>query len=93
MFNTTLYWQAIPEVGIWSRLNFRGATSEYLSRSNMAQGTPSYTLIDAGLRYDINKNLMASAGVYNLLDKSIDYNTYDAVLDGRRYTVGLTYSF
>lgn len=93
MFNTTLYWQAVPDVGIWSRLNFRGATSEYLSRSNMAQGTPSYTLIDVGLRYDINKKLMASAGVYNLLDKRIDYNTYDAVLDGRRYSVGLTYNF
>ena len=93
MFNTTLYWQAVPDVGIWSRLNFRGSTSEYLSRSNMAQGTPSYTLIDVGLRYDINKSLMASAGVYNLLDKRIDYSTYDAVLDGRRYTVGLTYNF
>jgi len=28
-----------------------------------------------------------------VLDKQIDYETYDTVLDGRRYTVGMTYSF
>ncbi|WP_300000926.1 ligand-gated channel protein [uncultured Cedecea sp.] len=93
MLNTTLYWQAVQNLGFWGRLNFRGASSDYLNRSSMAQGTPSYTLLDIGLRYDINKNLMASAGVYNLLDKRIDYRTYDAVLDGRRYTLGLSYSF
>lgn len=93
MFNTTLDWQVNPEVGFWSRLNFRGKTSEYLSRTSMSQGTPSYTQVDLGLRYNANKNLLVSAGIYNVLDKQIDYNTYDTVLDGRRYTVGLTYSF
>ncbi|PWW10638.1 ligand-gated channel protein [Mangrovibacter plantisponsor] len=93
MFNTTLDWQATPEVGLWSRLNFRGKTSEYLSRTSMSQGTPSYTQVDLGLRYNANKNLQVSAGVYNVLDKQIDYDTYDTVLDGRRYTVGLTYNF
>ena len=93
MFNTTLDWQATPDVGFWSRLNFRGKTSEYLSRTSMSQGTPSYTQVDLGLRYNANKNLLVSAGVYNVLDKQIAYDTYDTVLDGRRYTVGLTYSF
>lgn len=93
MFNTTLDWQATQDVGFWSRLNFRGKTSEYLSRSSMAQGTPSYTQIDVGLRYNANKNLLVTAGVYNVLDKQINYDTYDTILDGRRYTVGLTYSY
>ena len=93
MFNTTLDWQATQDVGLWSRLNFRGKTSEYLSRTSMSQGTPSYTQVDVGLRYNANKNLLVSAGVYNVFDKQIDYDTYDTVLDGRRYTVGMTYSF
>ncbi|HCM9352235.1 TPA: ligand-gated channel protein [Enterobacter kobei] len=93
MFNTTLDWQATPDVGFWSRLNLRGKTSEYLSRTSMSQGTPSYTQVDVGLRYNANKNLLVTAGVYNVLDKQIDYDTYDTVLDGRRYTVGMTYSF
>ncbi|WP_139154504.1 TonB-dependent receptor, partial [Enterobacter hormaechei] len=49
--------------------------------------------VDVGLRYNANKNLLVTAGVYNVLDKQIDYDTYDTVLDGRRYTVGMTYSF
>ena len=93
MFNTTLDWQATETVGFWSRLNFRGKTSEYLSRTSMSQGTPSYTQVDVGLRYNANKNLLVTAGVYNALDKQIDYDTYDTILDGRRYTVGLTYNF
>lgn len=93
MFNTLLDWQASPEIGLWSRLNLRGKTSEYLSRTSMAKGTPSYSLVDIGLRYNASKNLLISGGVYNVLDKSIDYADYDTVLDGRRYTLGLTYSF
>lgn len=93
MLNTTLDWQATQDVGVWSRLNFRGKTSEYLSRTAMSQGTPSYTQVDIGLRYNATKDLLVSAGVYNMLDKQIDYATYDTILDGRRYTVGLTYSF
>ncbi len=93
MFNTTLDWQETPDVGVWSRLNLRGKSSEYLSRTSMSQGTPSYTQIDIGLRYNAWKDLLVTAGVYNVLDKQIDYDTYDTVLDGRRYTLGLTYSF
>lgn len=93
MFNSTLDWQATPDVGVWSRLNFRGKSSEYLSRTSMAQGTPSYTQVDVGLRYNAAKDLLVTAGVYNLFDKQIDYATYDTILDGRRYTVGLTYNF
>ncbi|HHA1865095.1 TPA: ligand-gated channel protein [Enterobacter ludwigii] len=93
MFNTTVDWQATQDVGFWSRLNFRGKSSEYLSRTSMSQGSPSYTQVDVGLRYNANKNLLVTAGVYNVLDKQIDYETYDTVLDGRRYTVGMTYSF
>lgn len=93
MFNTTLDWQATPDVGFWSRLNFRGKSSEYLSRTAMAQGTPSYTQVDVGLRYNAAKDLLLTAGVYNVFDKQIDYATYDTILDGRRYTLGLTYNF
>lgn len=93
MFNTTLDWQATPDVGFWSRLNFRGKSSEYLSRTAMAQGTPSYTQVDVGMRYNAAKDLLLTAGVYNVFDKQIDYATYDTILDGRRYTLGLTYNF
>lgn len=93
MFNTTLDWQATQNFGAWSRLNFRGKSSEYLSRTSMSEGSPSYSEVDLGVRYNAMKDLLLTAGVYNLFDKSIDYDVYDTTLDGRRYTVGMTYSF
>ncbi|MFI8415880.1 ligand-gated channel protein [Serratia sp. NPDC078593] len=93
MFNTVLDWQATPDVGLWSRLNFRSKTSDYLSRTSMAKSTPSYTFIDAGVSYKASKDLLVTGGVYNILDKTVDYENYNTTLDGRRYTIGMTYSF
>ncbi|WON78845.1 ligand-gated channel protein [Serratia sp. UGAL515B_01] len=93
MINTVLDWQATQNVSLWSRVNFRSETSEYLSRTSMATSTPSYTFVDAGMSYKVNKNLQVSGGVYNILDKTVDYENFNTTLDGRRYTVGLTYNF
>lgn len=40
MFNTTVDWQTTETVSLWSRVNFRSKTSDYLSRVKMAEGTP-----------------------------------------------------
>ncbi|WP_342058595.1 ligand-gated channel protein [Aeromonas sp. OTU364] len=93
MFNTTVDWQTSEAVGLWSRVNFRSKTSDYLSRVKMAEGTPSYTFFDTGLVYKANQALSVTAGIYNLLDKGVDYASYGTVLDGRRYNLGLTYQF
>lgn len=93
MFNGSVDWQTTEDLSLWSRVNFRGETSEYLSRVKMAEGTPSYTFFDMGLVYKANKHLDLTAGVYNLFDKTVDYSSYGTVLDGRRYNLGVTYNF
>jgi len=93
MFNTTLDWQASDRLGSWARLNYRSETSEYLSRTSMAESTPAYTLVDVGGTYDVNHNLKLLAGVYNVFNEQIVYASYETVLDGRRYTVGMSVSF
>jgi outer membrane receptor for ferrienterochelin and colicins len=93
MFNTTVDWQTTETVSLWSRVNFRSKTSDYLSRVKMAEGTPSYTFFDTGLVYKANEHLDVTAGVYNLFDKTVDYTSFGTVLDGRRYTLGMTYNF
>lgn len=93
IFNTTVDWQTSEAVGLWSRVNFRSKTSDYLSRVKMAEGTPSYTFFDTGLVYKANQALSVTAGIYNLLDKRVDHASYGTVLDGRRYNLGLTYQF
>lgn len=57
MFNGSVDWQTTEDLSLWSRVNFRGETSEYLSRVKMAEGTPSYTFFDMGLVYKANKHL------------------------------------
>ncbi|ATR84713.1 ligand-gated channel protein [Pseudomonas defluvii] len=93
MFNATLDWQNTDQLGTWTRLNYRGKTSDYLGRTTMSDGTPSYTFVDVGGTYKVTKNLKLLAGVYNVFNKEVDYAEYQTVLDGRRYTVGMDLSF
>jgi outer membrane receptor for ferrienterochelin and colicins len=93
MFNATLDWDATNRLNAWSRLNFRGKTSEYLSRTSMAEGTPSFAFLDMGLNYQLNGNVSVGVGIYNVLDKRVTDETYGAVYDGRRYWAHMTVGF
>ncbi|WP_127472532.1 ligand-gated channel protein [Acinetobacter colistiniresistens] len=93
MFNTTADWEINDQFSSWGRVNYRSKTSDYLSRTAMAKGKPAYTMVDVGLNYKPTQNIAVAAGIYNLFDKEIDTATYNYVLDGRRYNLGVTYSF
>jgi outer membrane receptor for ferrienterochelin and colicins len=58
----------------------------------MAKGKPAYTMVDVGVNISLYKNIQVMAGVYNS-DKEIDTETYDYVLDGRRYNLGRSIHF
>ncbi|MBC8950949.1 hypothetical protein Xets_03735 [Xenorhabdus sp. TS4] len=93
MANATLTWQPLSELDTWTRINFRSKTKNYQYRSSMRDGAPSYTFVDLGVTYNLNKNLRLSGGVYNVFDKRVTEETNDAVLDGRRYHIGINYDF
>ncbi len=57
MFSTTLDWQSTDMFEcMWARYNFRSKTSEYLSRTTMADGKPAYGMIDVGLKCQTNRS-------------------------------------
>lgn len=93
VFNTTTDWEMNDRISSWVRVNFRSRTSDYLSRTAMAKGKPAYTMIDVGMNYKPTQHVAVAAGIYNLFDKEVDVETYNYVLDGRRYNLGMTYSF
>ncbi|MDC9621907.1 ligand-gated channel protein [Xenorhabdus sp. XENO-7] len=93
MANSTLNWQALPEMDTWARINFRSKSTNYVYRSGVKNGTPSYTFIDLGMTYNLTKNLRVLGGIYNVFDKRVTEKTHDAVLDGRRYNIGINYDF
>lgn len=93
MLNSTLGWDYSSQLNLWARLNFRGKTSEYLSRTTMSDGTASFTFVDAGFGYKINKHTNIGFGIYNIFDKRVDYDNFGSVHDGRRYWAQLTTGF
>lgn len=93
MANATLNWETTPEMETWARINFRGKTSDYLSRTSMAKSTPSYTFVDVGTSYSLTKQLNLIGGVYNVFDRRIERDNYGSTLEGRRYNIGLNYNF
>ncbi|MTC59288.1 ligand-gated channel protein [Providencia rustigianii] len=93
MANGTLTWQAREDLQLWNRVNFNGRSSSFLSRTSMEKERPSYTFVDLGASYHINKNLNLVGGVYNIFDKQITAEDNGKVLEGRRYNVGINYNF
>lgn len=93
MFNSTIDYDYNEQLNLWGRVNYRGKTSDYLSRTSMSDGTASFTFVDMGVGYHLNKNTNFGIGIYNVFDKKMDYNDYGAVYDGRRYWAQMTVSF
>lgn len=93
MFNSTVDWDYNESLNLWTRVNYRGKSSDYLSRTSMSEGTPSFTFVDVGMGYQLNKHLRLGVGIYNIFDKKMDYADYGAVYDGRRYWAQMTVGF
>lgn len=93
MINASVDWQVNDKLDLWVQGNYRGKTSDYLSRTSMGDGTPGYEFFDVGLVYQLNGNTDLKAGVYNLANKKVTNEDYGAVLDGRNVSLGLTVNF
>jgi len=93
MLNTTADWQINPLLAAWARMNLRGNTSDYLSRTRMGKGTPSFAFVDVGANWQVQRNTRLGAGIYNLFDKTVSDATHGAVYDGRRLWLNATVQF
>ncbi|ADU71980.1 TonB-dependent receptor (plasmid) [Pantoea sp. At-9b] len=96
LISTRLDYDLSESISPWVRWYYRGKTSEHYagnSRSSETAGFPGYSLIDLGVDFRLTKQLSMNTGVYNLLDKYIDSDTYGGNQDGRRYNLSLTYKF
>jgi iron complex outermembrane receptor protein/outer membrane receptor for ferrienterochelin and colicins len=55
-----------------------------------------YTMVDVGVRYQLNKHTQLMAGVYNVLDEDPKLTTAwseSAQVEGRRYNLGARVEF
>lgn len=91
LLNTTLDWQATERFAQWTRITFRGRESQPVEGpSSRSTRVPSYTFVDTGFTYQLTDQARLKAGIYNLFDKTVDYDNYGYIEDGRRYWLGLT---
>lgn len=93
MINATTNWTMSDKMKSWARVNYRGKSSDGQARTSIASKIPSYTFVDTGMSYALTKNVTVYAGIYNILDKEVDYDTYEEVLDGRRYNAKIRMTF
>ncbi len=94
LFTTTVNWQASDALQAWARVNYRGKESQPITGpSSSTVVAPSYTFMDLGGSYQVNKTVAVYAGIYNLFDKQVAYDDYGYVEDGRRYWLGVGVKF
>ncbi|WP_231731769.1 TonB-dependent receptor domain-containing protein [Sphingomonas sp. CCH5-D11] len=98
MFNASLDWSATRALRFWGQLNHRGRTSGRTVNSS-GSGTndfryPAYTFYNLGLGYDLTRQIVLNAGVYNLTNKQVTpEDGFAYVLDGRRFSASVNFRF
>ena len=93
MFNAGLDWDVNEKLNLWTQYNYRGKTTDYLSRTSMSDGTPGYGFVDLGLVYHLTQDVDVKAGLYNVANKEVTNEDYEVVLDGRHLSVGVSVDF
>ena len=91
--NIALNWRANDAARLWAKARYKGKASQIAARSGLSEEYPSYTLVDTGMVYSLTDQLDVYGSVENLFDKEINTDDYGRILDGRRYTAGLTLNF
>lgn len=92
MANLSLTWNALNDLELWTKASWRSNTPN----TGKSTSTEAYALVDLGLRYHLNKNIMLMTGIYNLFDVNPIYKTtynQSSILEGRRYNMGARFEF
>lgn len=93
---STLNYQPAAALATWARIAYRGKDSNNVGGIYailFPVEAPSYTTLDVGATYVVNRTFTMRAAVYNVGDKDIGYRNYGFVEDGRRYWLGMTVKF
>lgn len=91
--NLGLQWQVNKPLRLWFQARYRGQTQAIPGSRRSDESYPPYTMVDAGATYKLGPRASLYGGIYNVLDTEITEDEYGHILDGRRYSIGLRWSF
>lgn len=86
-------WAATSRTDLWTNARYKGQAEQTMGRGGLSEAYPSYTLVDAGVRYQLRENVALRGSVLNLFDKEIREENFGRVMDGRRFNFGVNVMF
>ena len=93
MFKIQADWQVTPQANLWTKISYRGKETALSRGGAKGKEYSSYTMLDLGGSYKINRDISVYAGVYNITNKTVDNGSFGKTLDGRRYWMGINVDF
>ncbi|MDR1529971.1 MAG: TonB-dependent receptor [Burkholderiales bacterium] len=107
MVNAKINWKALENLNLWTSGEYRNKQYRGLAPNGSEVFYKSYTLLNLGATYAMNKNTTFALALYNATDKDfVDYgdnplspaattysNAYYQVLEGRRLWVSVDITF
>ena len=88
-----LSWQPVATTELWSQARYRGESAQVAGRRGLSKAYSGYTIVDAGVRYQLTDTFGIYGGVYNLFDRDVNNDEHGRLLEGRRYNAGINVTF
>ncbi|MDR0761864.1 MAG: TonB-dependent receptor [Campylobacteraceae bacterium] len=89
MLNANVDYRPTSKFGLWGQYNYK---SKYPETSESVKNK-GYYFIDVGAVYKLKEDLKVTAGIYNIFDKEITYDTHEKFIEGRRVSLGFNADF
>jgi outer membrane receptor for ferrienterochelin and colicins len=89
MLNANIGYRPTNKLSFWGQYNYRSKYPE----TNESVKNKGYYFVDIGAVYKLKDDLKITAGVYNILDKEIIYETHGKFIEGRRVALGFNADF
>jgi len=91
--NIGVDWRLNDATRLWTRARYKGRAEQVAGRGGLTDEYPSYTLVDTGAIYRLTERVDVYGSVENVFDKTVDNDNFGRILDGRRYSAGVTVNF
>ncbi|MDR2152526.1 MAG: TonB-dependent receptor [Helicobacteraceae bacterium] len=94
MYSANVDIKPTEKFSLWGQYTYKGAYKESSTISAVnSSRNKSYSLVDIGAVYQLKDNLKALAGVYNVANTKMDFQSHGKAIEGRRVTIGFVSDF
>jgi outer membrane receptor for ferrienterochelin and colicins len=89
MLNANIDYRPTDKFSLWGQYNYKSKYPE----TNESVKNKGYYFVDVGAVYKLKEDLKVTAGVYNIFNKEITFETHGKYIEGRRIAIGFNADF